>query len=217
VRREERNGMMKRTAYLASIAALALSAVLGPSAQAKFVITLSEVGPNVVEIDRGTIDVTDLGPPFATFTEPANIFPSVGEIAGGSGSPQMDFDSDFRLSAPGIFGSGGWTFANLGIGDPVNASLNIVAVPVGYQSGAPLSNSSFFADATFSSLGAISGAYVWRWGTGADADTLTLQIGPSVSTPAAPEPSTWAIMLIGFGGLSYTAARRARAHRAVSA
>jgi hypothetical protein len=129
----------------------------------------------------------------------------------------MDFDTYAGVSNPGIFGVQGWTFANLGTGDPVDASLDTVAVPVGYQSGAPLANSSFFADATFSSLGAIPGTYVWRWGTGAHADTITLQIGPSVSTPAAPEPSTWAIMLIGFGGLSYTAARRARAHRAVSA
>jgi hypothetical protein len=36
-------------------------------------------------------------------------------------------------------------------------------------------------------------------------------------TPAVPEPSTWAMMLIGFAGLGYAAARRKGAVRAISA
>ena len=55
---------------------------------------------------------------------------------------------------------------------------------------------------------AIPGTYVWRWGMGEHADTLTLQIGPSVSTPAAPELATWAMILVGFAGLGYAAVRR---------
>ena len=43
---------------------------------------------------------------------------------------------------------------------------------------------------------------------GEHADTLTLQIGPSVSTPAAPELATWAMILVGFAGLGYAAVRR---------
>jgi hypothetical protein len=37
-------------------------------------------------------------------------------------------------------------------------------------------------------------------------------------TPAAvPEPSTWAMMLVGFGGLGYAAIRRRGSRRSVSA
>jgi len=37
------------------------------------------------------------------------------------------------------------------------------------------------------------------------------------ATPAVPEPSSWAMMLIGFAGLGYAAARRRGATRAISA
>jgi len=39
----------------------------------------------------------------------------------------------------------------------------------------------------------------------------------STALLAAPEPSTWAMMLVGFAGLGYTALRRKSAVRAISA
>jgi hypothetical protein len=56
-----------------------------------------------------------------------------------------------------------------------------------------------FAGQTFASLGVIRGAYVWTRGAGANAGSLTLKI-------RAPEPSTWAMLLIGFAA---SPARRA--------
>jgi hypothetical protein len=79
------------------------------------------------------------------------------------------------------------------------------------------------------------GVYAWSWGSGADADTFTIDIAASVFgasglpvgdnsilaaelplpteftfplTMPAPEPSTWAMMLVGFAGLGYAALRR---------
>jgi hypothetical protein len=60
-----------------------------------------------------------------------------------------------------------------------------LVVPQGYVSGNPLSDTSIYDNATFASLGVILGTYVWRWGTGADADSFTLNI----TAAAVSEPS----------------------------
>jgi hypothetical protein len=65
-----------------------------------------------------------------------------------------------------------------------------------------------FANSDFTSLGLTLGTYVWSWGAGAHADTFTVQIG-------VPEPSTWALLLAGFGGLGLVGSRRTRKARAI--
>jgi hypothetical protein len=67
-----------------------------------------------------------------------------------------------------------------------------------------------YAGQTISSLGLTPGTYTWTWGTGAHADSLTVQIGPA----AIPEPSTAIIALSGavaFG--SYYGWSRHRRHQ----
>jgi hypothetical protein len=80
------------------------------------------------------------------------------------------------------------------------------------MSGASLSETSTYDDATFASLGITPGTYVYSWGSGANADMLTIIIGGSVA-----EPSTWAMMLMGFAGLGYAAFRRHAAVASISA
>jgi PEP-CTERM motif len=58
------------------------------------------------------------------------------------------------------------------------------------------------------SLGVTPGVYTWTWGSGAEADSFTLIAGN------VPEPSTWAMMLLGFAGLGYAGYRRAKEPRA---
>jgi hypothetical protein len=48
------------------------------------------------------------------------------------------------------------------------------------------------------------GKYVYTWGSGPDADSLTVDIG------SVPEPSTWAMMLLGFAGLAYAGYRKTK-------
>jgi hypothetical protein len=70
-------------------------------------------------------------------------------------------------------------------------------VPSGYVSGNLLSSTSTWDNATFTSLGVTPGTVVWTWGSGAHADSFTLQIGP---TTATPEPTS--LTLLGLGSLS---------------
>lgn len=85
---------------------------------------------------------------------------------------------------------------------PAEGDIDIV-VPLGYVSGSPLLDTATYAGQTLGSLGVTPGTYVWTWGTGADADSFTL-----IATVA--EPSTWAMMLLGFAGLGFVGYRRVR-------
>jgi hypothetical protein len=52
------------------------------------------------------------------------------------------------------------------------------------------------------------GKYVYTWGSGADDDSLTVNIGE------VPEPSTWAMLLLGFAGLGFASSWSSRRNRA---
>ena len=73
-------------------------------------------------------------------------------------------------------------------------------MPPGYLSGAALSDSMTFNNATFASLGVTPGTYVWSWGTGAN-QNFTLQIG------AVPDAGS-TLPLLGFASLGLVALRR---------
>jgi hypothetical protein len=88
----------------------------------------------------------------------------------------------------------------------VQAQGNRLFVSPDYVSGTPLGTSTdTFTDSTFASLGVTPGTYVWTWGTGADADSLTMNIG------GVPEPATWAMLILGVAMVGLTARRRRKA------
>jgi PEP-CTERM motif len=213
--------MTKRAASLAFIGVLALSGLAAPSAHAAYVAIFSEVGANIVETGSGTIDLTDLkvgGPPIPVA---AAIAPD--KFAFSSGAPGAHIDIvQGSFSGPDSFGPGALIPASESNGDGVAiATLPILGaflwVPDGYASGAPLSDSSVYDNATFHSLGLSPGAYVYSWGSGDHADTFTIQIGSLGGASPVPEASTWAMMLAGVAGLGYAALRRRRDEGAASA
>jgi hypothetical protein len=107
---------------------------------------------------------------------------------------------------PTSFGSGNQTNATSGSGDIVglfngiaggSAAANLI-VPSGYVSGATLSDTATYDNATFASLGATPGTYKWTWGTGEDADSFTLDIK---AAKAVPEPASLTVLALGLAGL----------------
>jgi hypothetical protein len=146
-------------------------------AQANYIVTLQQVGPNVVATGSGAFDLTGLN--FGnTFTNgQALIVANEAQIFTGPTS-LTSFDLYDGLSGPTDFGSGFVKFANSGSGDLVGiGAFELLIVPNGYISGNPLSDSMTFNNATFASLGVTPGTYVWSWGTGLPNQNFTLMIG----------------------------------------
>ena len=81
----------------------------------------------------------------------------------------------------------------------VGGSIDMIIVPFRYVSGSSLSGTSTFDGATIASLGLTPGSYVYTWGSGVDADSMTVNIA------GVPEPSTWAMMGLGFAALGVVA------------
>jgi hypothetical protein len=200
--------MTKRTIFAVWVATIAMAALAASSAQAKFVLTLRQNGSDVLGEGSGSLDLTNFGPSTGTARLPTEIAPNGSVISAGSSEalgPDVSFFNG-SIVAPSNFGPGGQTLGE-SVGDPVFVGTLTIGVPIGYVFGAPLSNSSFYIGASLDSLGVNPGSYVWSWGTGAHADTFTLDI-LAIGSPAVPEASTWAMALIGFVGLGCVAARR---------
>jgi hypothetical protein len=178
-----------------------------PSAQAGYVVDLTQQGGNVVATGSGAIDLTGLT--FVnSFTGFGLLDPSLGGMIIGSGVEDDYFGA--LMSGPANFGSGGLTIASSNTGDPVDISSPFLGVPTGYVSDSPLSDTSTYLSQTFSSLGATPGTYEWTWGTGAN-QNFTVVIGTVV-----PEPSTWAMLLLGFGLLGLLGYRKTRSDNALA-
>lgn len=168
-------------------------------AHANYVVTLAQAGPNVVATGSGTLDLAALTSKGSFSSPGAEMSPSIAQLVTGplASVPQ---DGYVGLTGPTNFGTGGSTLANSGSGDSVaivgssNTPLGqpFLWVPAGYISGHALSDIATYYGATFASLGATPGTYVWSWGTGPNADSFRLQVGPA----AAAEPGSLLLMAI---------------------
>ena len=183
------------------------SGLLASRAQAGYVVTFKEVGSDVVATGSGPIDLTHLtmvgGPGFGSVQ--ATVSPFDGSFTNGPATDTRTdlydgFGADFEH-----FGSGAGAVADSGSGDIVGiVSLGpILEVPTGYVSGNPLSNTSTYANQTFSSLGLTPGTYVWSWGdfTGAKTTLVTLIIGDSAGPNPVPEPVSALLLGTALAGL----------------
>jgi hypothetical protein len=195
---------------LAAAAALGLAA-LGGRADASVVIDITQVAGNVVATGSGTIDLSGL-----TLVD-STVLGSSPQITPGEafvvvGTPSSGQDSYSGLSGPSSFGSGSSIFGSSGSGDLLGFEeiISLLFVPASYVSGTALSGSATFDGQTFATLGLTPGTYVYKWSS----DSLTVKIG--TASGVIPEPSTWAMMLLGFVSLGCIALRRRASMRAAT-
>jgi PEP-CTERM motif len=197
--------LTNRIAGAAAIGVAVLIDLFAPPVQAGYVVDLTQQGSNVIASGSGAFDLTGLTYQGTNGGPKGLLNPSGGLIAVGSG--EEDFYLVPTISGPGTFGSGGFTPPSSTTGDPVDMSDPFLGVPQGYVSDSNLAGTSTFLNQTFSSLGVTPGNYTWFWGTGANQDFM-LHI-PAPGT-VIPEPSTWAMMLLGFAGLGFAGYRASR-------
>jgi hypothetical protein len=190
---------------LAATTALTMVVAAG-RAEASVVIDITQVGSNVVITGSGTLDLVGLTYDFST-CPPTEVVPLDNTVLIGTYAGAVDVYSGITTS-PGSLGSGGTTAASSGSGDTFGIDDMTLDVPAGYVSGGALSGSSTFDSTTIASLGFTPGTYVFSWnssGVGAAVadDSITVEVGSAV-----PEPSTWAMMCLGFAGLGFLAYRK---------
>ena len=168
-------------------------------AQAGYVVTLEQVGPDVVATGSGAINLHGL-----TFFQSSSLNPAIRPTAFlhpvasiYTGPTSSSVDSYGGLTGPTKFGSSGLeTFASSGSGDMVGISsidspelggvFVSLSVPTDYVSGTALSDSATYSGKTLAELGVTAGTYVWTWGTTAN-QNFTLEIPPF---PPPPPPAT---------------------------
>lgn len=194
---------------IASFSLGALLLVASAPARAVFTINVLEVGANVVASGSGSINTTGLTPDVGGFTTTA--WPYISGALGGITS-HADGNRPLRqysgvVSGPASFGTGATTFANGGAADTGGASLiymnslstgGILAVDSAYVSGTNFTNGAQWTGASFATLGLTPGTYTFTWGSGVNADSLVLNIGPVAgSTPVTvPTLSEYVMMAL---------------------
>jgi hypothetical protein len=189
--------------------ALAIATAWGlsvPSAQAvpvPYVVTLQQVGSNVVATGAGAIDLTGLSFLGSVANTPG-IDPQLSVILTGAAGNIDEYMPSVALSGPASFGSGPTSNANSGTGDLVGITFSSeifvpseVWVPQGYVSGSLVSDTATYNNATFGSLGVTPGTYKWTWGTGVN-QNFTLDI----PAPTVPDTgSTLGLLLLALTAL----------------
>lgn len=180
--------------------ALAVATVVAAPADAAYVVTFAPSGNNVVATGAGSIDTAGLTDTDIEAAVPANVYvfgfsydPTPNELTG-SGSTSEEWSEGTGGPATLFDTTPGGRPASSGSGDLVGIGFDtsdyVIFLPVGYVSGAALSDTATYDNVTISDLGLIPGTYTWSWGSGAAADSFEL----IVADQPIPEPTTLAIL-----------------------
>ncbi len=200
--------MPRILAFFLAVASCSIAGTV--PARATVIVTVSETGGDVVFSGSGTLDLTawDFQ---VTFVLGSSVTPDGAFLVGPAGPspiPAVDiYETPLNFSGPLSIGPGStFSSSTSGSGDTFGPRFEVppgLVVPFGYLSGNALSGSSTYAGETFASLGIAPGTYVWSWGSGGSADSLTLNIVATV-----PEPSAFVLTGLGAGALLFRRRRR---------
>ena len=191
---------------LGAVVTLVLPFSVGAASADGYVVTLEQIGPNVVATGSGAINLTGLVLAGTANSNGAVMTPFLGFIDTGptSSVPLVGFKG---ITGPTNFGAGSSTLASSGMGNDVEIAgtdpqlgTPILFLPSGYVSESALSDSAIYDFQTFASLGVIPGTYVWTWGTGTD-QSFTLEIVPAPIVPAPIVGAGLPGLIFGAGGL----------------
>lgn len=176
---------------LPSVTALVCALLCSTAAQAALIMNVTEIGGSVIVESSGNANIAGLTPAGfnGSWTTPAldSFFVSsgVGSITvfnGYSGASSFG-------PGPRILGRTTTTATGPALG--VDLSLNRLFLPLGYVSGTEISSTATFANATIAGVGLTPGVYQVSWGSGVNADTLTVNI----SIADVPEPGSLPLFL----------------------
>jgi hypothetical protein len=170
------------------------------ASNASIIINMVQDGLNVVATGAGTANLTNLTP--YDIAVHGSYLDSINGILylGSNFSAYSSYSG--LTSGPGFFGSStdiiqGSNVAGNSFG--IMGRVGHLLLPYGYVSGTQLSGSATWANENFTSLGVTPETYTWTWGSGANADFLTLNIGQT----AVPEPSTYILLSIALGAVGF--------------
>jgi hypothetical protein len=181
------------------------SSLVAPAARAAIIATIEQQGANVVATASGTVDTAGLGSGGTNSNSGASVNSAAALFAVGSAST---YDVFTGITGPTHFGSVHFLQASSQTGDliavvGVNGWLNL---PDNYVSGASLSGTGTWDNTTLAALGLTTGILTWTWGSGATADSFTLNI---VDGTSVPEPSTLSVLGTVLGAVFLVGATKA--------
>ncbi|MGJ8639977.1 MAG: PEP-CTERM sorting domain-containing protein [Opitutaceae bacterium] len=184
------------------ICAVATAFLISQSAHAVVSITITEVDDDVVLTGTGSINTTDLTS-LGGSTEAGRAY-GFFAYAITTDSTVKNIDGYTGVTGPGSIGSGISNSPTSGTGDifGIIGDLGRIIVPGEYASGSLLDGSGTYAGTDLATMGLTEGIYTWTWGSGENADSMTVAI-------SVPEPSNFAA-LAGVGMLTLVALRRRR-------
>ncbi len=194
-----------------ALCAVVLNFVLPRTAPAGLVINFQEAGADVVATLSGAFAALPTPDSNANahlgnrFLGDFSYFDSTDQAPAGSSTIVNLNDYDFVSSFP-AFGTSGTLFSatsTSGLNTSVFINPARLALPTTYTSGTSFTGTLTWAGQSFASLSLIDGSYV---GTLANADTVTINIGPA----PVPEPGTWAAAALLAGGAAFMRWRKRR-------
>ena len=181
--------------FLSSVASVANGGVT---------VTVQETTSGVTFTASGSLNLAGLTKDSTNpFSYSPSIVPNTGRISLGADykGPLMDVGDNYRpndgetITRPSSFGSGAGTSATFGTGDLFSfirgnsptTDPDILKVPDGYVSGTAINATATFDGATITSLGLSPGQYTWSWGSGGNADSITMTVPQPGTNPPTPQ------------------------------